>query len=128
MCPAWVCEGCTLSSTVPTFLTLRMWVSLFQKNKKYRNEKLDTHNITYNTYFKHIDIRSYHEFTQVQIYKFTNSHKSKHISSQIHTSSSIVHKFRHTSSNISSIALDQDIGLLFIAPPQELRHLSAKSS
>ncbi|KAL5672151.1 hypothetical protein ACJX0J_016457, partial [Zea mays] len=34
---------------------------------------------------------------------FTNSHRF----------TSIVHKFKHTSSNISSIALDQDIGLLF---------------
>jgi hypothetical protein len=60
MGPAWVDEGCTLSSTVPTFLTLRTWVptflTLFQKNKKYRNEKLDTHNITCNTEY-HIQYR-----------------------------------------------------------------------
>jgi hypothetical protein len=47
--PAWVCEDCTISSTVPTFLTL------FQK-KKYKNEKLDTHNITCNTIY-HIQYR-----------------------------------------------------------------------
>jgi hypothetical protein len=58
-----------------------------EKDKKYRNEKLDKHkihatqNITYNTDFKHMDIYSYHKFTQVQIHKFTNSHKSKYISS-----------------------------------------------
>jgi hypothetical protein len=49
--PAWVCEDYTISSTVPTFLTL------FQKkNKKYKNEKLDTHNITCNTIY-HIQYR-----------------------------------------------------------------------
>nr|ACL54536.1 unknown [Zea mays] len=63
----------------------------------------------------------------------TISHKSKYISSQIHISSHpqftfLVHKFKHTSLNISSIALDQDIRLLFVAAPLELRHLSAKSS
>jgi hypothetical protein len=59
--PAWVCEDCTISSTVPTSLTLRTWVptflTLFQKkNKKYKNEKLDTHNITCNTIY-HIQYR-----------------------------------------------------------------------
>jgi hypothetical protein len=87
--PAWVCTDCTISSTVPTFLTL------FQ-NKKNKNTKMKklthkishaTQYITYNIDFKHIDICSYHKFTEVQIYKFANSHKSKYISSQIHTSS-----------------------------------------
>jgi hypothetical protein len=55
-----------------------------------------TQYITYNTNFKHIDICSYHKFTQVQIYKFANSHKSKYISSQTHTSSQVqTHKFKH---------------------------------
>jgi hypothetical protein len=54
------CACCALSSTVPTNLTLRTWVpkflTLFQKNKNYRNEKLEKHNITCNTEY-HIQYR-----------------------------------------------------------------------
>ena len=74
MGPAWVGEGCPLSSTVPTFLTLRTWVptflTLFQKKIKNTEMKNYTHiishatqNITYNTDFKHMDICTYHKFT-----------------------------------------------------------------
>jgi hypothetical protein len=84
--PAWVCADCTISSTVPTFLTLRTWVptflNLFQKkNKKYKNEKFDTkyhmqHNISHTI-----------QISNTLIYvHITNSHKSKYISSQIHIS------------------------------------------
>ena len=52
---AWVCEDCTISSTVPTFLT-HVLNPFPEKNKKYKNGKLDTHNITCNTEY-HIQYR-----------------------------------------------------------------------
>jgi hypothetical protein len=64
-----------------------------EKNKKYRNDKLDTHNNTCNTEYHiqyNFQTQGYIYISQIHtspnIHKFTNSHKSKYISSQIHTS------------------------------------------